>query len=456
MVRIGFPDGQRFRRLIFRGRRHSNTRSCKECLDLRPSLLASWSREETPDCLGHSLAAPPEEAEPAINTSVAFVEDGHIVARAEGLGQGEDIAVLGQGRFFAHPDSPNHKIRIDLNQGVVWSPQKGFPVPMLIVGRPAQLEVSRMRLRDCSVPVCPEVPENEITLISATADGTLYPKMPSIIADFTKPFGADLHWSLEITYTGHGRSDDDFFPAAGLPPERVLSSDVPWELSTEWGARFRGGNAMLHYKSEGIVEGYLPFLILGENPSEADAETAIPDIPWYTEAIARHESGYQGGRSYLQFNIGTVATHEPNWGRRNGWGMMQLDPPPSVVVLWDWRANIDGGMRVVSKKRRLAQDYFDFIHAQYPVEWESPPTYTPPGTTTTLDSLDAAAIQLFNGAKVVEPEFVGYDSDGSPKYIYHLSSWRFFPLAPPGNRWEFVPNKNDYVRVVIREYESRP
>jgi hypothetical protein len=44
----------------------------------------------------------------------------------------------------------------------------------------------------------------------------------------------------------------------------------------------------------------------------------------------------------------------PNWGLPQGYGIMQVDPPPSQQEVWDWTANIAGGKYLLLTKENAA------------------------------------------------------------------------------------------------------
>ncbi|GMV95440.1 MAG: hypothetical protein AMXMBFR82_52180 [Candidatus Hydrogenedentota bacterium] len=64
-------------------------------------------------------------------------------------------------------------------------------------------------------------------------------------------------------------------------------------------------------------------------------------------------------------------------------------------------------------------------------------------------SLEAATIQLYNGASIRR-----LLRDQWQQLNWYRSCWRFDENAPAGDRWEFVPNQNNYVENVISAYEE--
>ena len=284
------------------------------------------------------------------------------------------------------------------------------------------------------------------------------PQMPQLSAKL-KPDGlpGSVNWQITIEYGRDNRNDADIFPSTA-PTNLPVST--PWNIGVEFGSTIRGGMATITWEYMGVTAPQdFVFHIRGTNPTEADAANEIGNDPWYARAIARHESDMpHQGRYYAQFNeIGTLgpnwtdAKYCPNWGYPHGWGMMQLEMPysASASVLWDWQMNTAVGLFALSDKRTDAQSYFNAIRRTFPSQWVEPPTYTPPGTSTVLTALDAASIQLYNGAAVQRSLL---QPDGVHRSVYN-SCWEFNENAPSGSRWTFVENMNNYVLRIIQEYE---
>ncbi|MEN8220425.1 MAG: PPC domain-containing protein [Pseudomonadota bacterium] len=296
------------------------------------------------------------------------------------------------------------------------------------------------------------VNEDDIVYITDT------PAMPQLKAKI-KPdaLSGNADWMLNIEFKRPNRNDDDTL-------SKTVSAASEWNISQDFGNHFYGGKATLTAKYNG-AECKRIFHIRGTNPSENAATTEIGNSPWYAKAIARHESGTQQNRTYLQFNeVGSLGTnyltnikHTPNRSSdQKGWGIYQLTkiPPngrsPSRDEVWGWKANISTGKAVMNSNVNEAPSYFAAIQRKYPAQYEAPPaTYTPPGTNTQLTYLEAAALQMFNGSSVVEllPNGQGGNSN-------YRSCWKFYPNNPSGQKWEFVANQNDYVKKIIEEHEN--
>lgn len=88
-------------------------------------------------------------------------------------------------------------------------------------------------------------------------------------------------------------------------------------------------------------------------------------------------------------------------------------------------------------------------YSSFPFQFEAPPSYLLPGRSTVLSAPNTAIIQRFNGAAVRKLLPIGNGSND-----WFRSCWGFHPSHAAGNRWEFVPNMNNYVRSIVLGYES--
>lgn len=282
------------------------------------------------------------------------------------------------------------------------------------------------------------------------------PLMPQLIAKVIPTIsgsGLNAKWKLETAYPRRGALDDKSFPATGF---KTLAIDQHWVIYTEFNNEFFGGDATLTCEIDGCAQQTLEFKIHGQNPDDSTAKSYIQSnqgIHWYAWAIGRHESR-QETAVYNQFNTTTSFQDEPNFGPPDGWGMFQLDSASGLQIttkiVWNWKENVNTAISQLGSIRSEAQAYFDAVQRTYPSEYEAPPaTYTAPGTSTAVPYLDAANIQLYNGASVVEN--LQNPSGGTSLY---RSCWKLHPTNPSGQRWEFIPNSNDYVKKVIDEYEG--
>jgi len=129
--------------------------------------------------------------------------------------------------------------------------------------------------------------------------------------------------------------------------------------------RILGGTATVSVDYGGGERSFV-FYIRGYNPTAAQvrANNSIVTGPWFSMAMARHESGSGCGDVILQFNeVGTLGPgwddyrHCPNRTPDYGWGIMQLtNPPPQDVHLWDWHRNLARGIEYLGELLGNAQD----------------------------------------------------------------------------------------------------
>ena len=289
-----------------------------------------------------------------------------------------------------------------------------------------------------------------------TNNGTIYishhPKLPKLKAKLIGAQKSNVTWTLKVTFRRPNRN------ITPVHTTQFNGGDL-WDFSNTIGQNFIGGNISLKAKDSTGTKALFAFQIRGNNPSERAVRNYIGNKPWFAKAIARNEAGVQNGHYYCQFNeIGeegsnyiTNIKHTPNRSSdRMGWGIFQItNPIPSNAELWNWQKNVDKGKSIIQSKLEAAKSYFNAIKCTYPKQYEPPPSYTPPGYSTTLSPIDAATIQLYNGGAVLKSL-----KNSSGKYSIYASCWRFHPNSPSGKRWEFVPNRNNYVERVISVYET--
>lgn len=185
-------------------------------------------------------------------------------------------------------------------------------------------------------------------------------------------------------------------------------------------------------------------------------------------AYARAERMSMGIKVDNQFNAGGSGAELPNYGAPDGWGIAQLDTPLGVSAstdeVYNWKTNAFKFLQELNEKQTFTTAYFNALKSVYQPQskWEEPPSsYTPAGTSTSMTAQEASVITLYNGAswlvEVANGQIV-YNgpytstSHGGSRYI---SCWQFSPDNPSGQKWNFVPNSNNYVYKVIHdEFES--
>lgn len=184
------------------------------------------------------------------------------------------------------------------------------------------------------------IPQGSTTFITAGSSSSP-PQMPALTAQLTGTgLISSTSWRMSVEYNGHGRADSDSFPVSST---RTLPSVSIWDIRSDTGEHNRGGTATIRYRYSDHPERTFSFQIRGTNPTEANVKGKIGNSPWFLTRLVRQESAYR------QFN-----GSDPLFGPPNGWGMMQIDPPPGPQEIWNWWWNTDvGKSRLAGKQTEL-------------------------------------------------------------------------------------------------------
>jgi hypothetical protein len=158
----------------------------------------------------------------------------------------------------------------------------------------------------------------------------------------------------------------------------VYPSTNGWEsvkMNEEWDVDFgndiRGGTAYLLCRDSSRID-TVRFYIRGTNPTEAQIRTYLTQQNYYPQywfiiKMTRQESSlrqFGTGTNYRKDKLTatTNASGEPLYGKPRGFGLKQLDnwgTPTQYATsqhLWNWKANIDGGVEVIREKEGLVED----------------------------------------------------------------------------------------------------
>lgn len=164
-------------------------------------------------------------------------------------------------------------------------------------------------------------------------------------------FHGPVTYRLYIEYTDHGRKDriPTVSGTVTPPPDLTLYS---WKH--DFGATVQGGTIVArgelpYIDSSSGTTGVLPihdeWRIRGKNPTKQAVKDRLGSLE--LQVIAYKESRFR------QFDADGL----PIFGPPSGFGVMQLDPPPSPEVIWNWKANVDAGIKVYKTKLREAKGY---------------------------------------------------------------------------------------------------
>jgi len=296
--------------------------------------------------------------------------------------------------------------------------------------------------------------------------------------------GLSIEWAMDVRSERSEREnlDNVHLPASGARKTLSLGSETPWKISEALTdvSKFVGGLCTVNYAIKNASgepigpEKQFKFRIRGKNPQDGDVISHILGNPTYSRfawAMVQHESRQSSkgaGRVYNQFNSGGPTRELPNFSgnypKEDGWGIAQLDKPLGKRAksrdVYDWKTNLATFQLELEQKQKNAVDYVNALRRFYEPQglWEElPEPFVREGTVTTMSTLEAAVIQLYNGAAwLVEISKGKMIYDGPYTLIEHggtryISCWRFIPTNPRGARWEFKPNKNNYVYRVIRD-----
>ncbi|MDR1225477.1 MAG: hypothetical protein LBK47_01080 [Prevotellaceae bacterium] len=223
---------------------------------------------------------------------------------------------------------------------------------------------------------------------------TTTPTMPSIKV---KPVSNDtlsakeVELLLSVTYQRDGkepedkgggpipnvRDDYDAYPRGSW---KTIKANEEWQV--DFGDHIRGGTAQLLCRHKGGTDTFR-FYIRGLNPDEATVKAYMNQYSqyWFIKKMTRLESSFQQfkqGKSYsfTKLTGEANASGEPLYGKPRGFGLKQLDNwgekgNPKYATkqhLWNWKANIDGGVEVI-KEKKAAVDKFKRGYEEIIVKW---------------------------------------------------------------------------------------
>lgn len=386
------------------------------------------------------------------------------------LPRGGTLALVANKWYFAKelglsPAKPSLKISVEhqaftreplLLTGEVQSPRAAFPAAS------ARFPVScaGFELTDIADPAEPKddqsIEDGDTALLTHLNDANRpLPVMPRLVARIQGlPKSYAVRWRFTCRYPKRGDLDAVAFPPKGTTE---LPASEPWRIFNAYFGHFFGGNASVSFDvsapdGKSIYRGSRSFRILSKNAADPVTREYIKSRSgefWYAWAIAQHESR-QWKDVYNQFNVRGKALEEPNFGPPDGWGVFQIDSARGQTVstreVWDLRENVFAGLDELQTAKEDSRRYIEAIKRTYPNSYDGlPPSYTPPGCHTTLTWEEASIIELFNGAAVVIKL-----KNPHGTYSFYRSCWRFLPHNPPGKRWVFVRNRNNYVYKVVR------
>jgi len=260
-----------------------------------------------------------------------------------------------------------------------------------------------------------------------------------------------------------GTLDDKVYPIGG---GYTPFTNSPWmQIRQLMGDEIVGGKCTVFAKARNNKgkeqERKFEFFIRGMNPADALARAYIDDVvddvfKPYAWAIFRHESR-AGAYVYNQFNPYGRHKHLPNWGDKDGWGIVQIDytshkpkRTATTAEVYNWRTNVLSGSLTLREKLATHKDHLIKIERTYPNEWEKPPA-TMQLNNNDWPSEQLAVTVLYNSAKDVRPTRVIL-RENPRVWGQVLSPLVFDPKEQKTKRWSFSDNWTNYAYQVTREF----
>jgi hypothetical protein len=162
----------------------------------------------------------------------------------------------------------------------------------------------------------------------------------------------NFYWDLTVEWTGPNKRRTKGVYTGQTTGENSNVTILP----ITWGSLIRGGDEItLHVAAVGGTHSKEvtlknPFRIVGLNPSKQEIRA---ELTLEEQVLAYLESGFRQFRQNRDF---------PLWGKPDGWGIMQVDPPSNDDQLWDWTKNVaEGKRRFQQDKVRLARTYAERV-----------------------------------------------------------------------------------------------
>jgi hypothetical protein len=215
-------------------------------------------------------------------------------------------------------------------------------------------------------------PQNEIkVIIVSPKKGDIFyidstPKMPTIKcrAQITgispDPTSiTNFFWKANLSYEWH-RVDKKITEIAGSQSFPFTQNVIGGTWKPDFGNTIMGGILQIavvvtingkKYEDNVSVE------IRGENPDKAALKAELRELKY--QVLTYKES------TWRQFYTTGVDKGLPIFGPPCGYGLMQLDPPPSYREIWDWRANVRGGIEHFNADYKAATGLAAYVKNYY-------------------------------------------------------------------------------------------
>lgn len=215
-----------------------------------------------------------------------------------------------------------------------------------VSGRPAPSVVPKIDIR--FDPPGPEFAISEFALMpEITAIATLPSAGPSPASPLHFRWRVTLRFSRPSCQHAMGKVTEHpvitvttFVPNLTIPFKLVRGGELSVSVETTIGTQTLRG------ESTGLS-------IVGTNPSIASLVTATTGAPPIFRKLMRLESQLR------QFRAPNCPLFSAD--NQGGVGLCQITPPDSDDQIWDWKANVQGGLAVYREKEKRARRYPDLV-----------------------------------------------------------------------------------------------
>ncbi|MBS1826561.1 MAG: hypothetical protein JST93_14695 [Acidobacteria bacterium] len=265
------------------------------------------------------------------------------------------------------------------------------------------------------------------------------PRMPPVIARLSpNNFNQQVRWWVSFAYTGGDNVARVLKTPVSMDPNvpnyKYTAANGTNNLLTDTGT-VAGGLATIYWKVGNGPEQQAPLNVHGTNPDRTYVKNLLGGSPWFLQQLAAHESGgpcAEGGmRQFYSPPCSTRPEGRPTWGTPHGFGVMQVDPPPTYVTLWDWTVNVSQGKQKLASFLATSQGWWDSQRQQYEQFKATHPAAKPPceilegnaqqcrfgytenSATGTHSYLDAVWMKVYNGAS---PHYISWAGTGNLRY----------------------------------------
>jgi parallel beta-helix repeat protein len=221
----------------------------------------------------------------------------------------------------------------------------------------------RYPLMEPWAPAPPKQKKIEVKIVSPKKGEIFFinpaPKMPIInckaqISGISPDptYVSEFSWEANLSYTWKHRGELRF--QSFLFKERVIGGS--W--TPDFGSIIMGGDMKItvaitiggiKYEDSILIE------IRGENPNKEAVKAELGELKY--QILAYMESKPK----WCQFDKKGL----PIFGPPSGYGLMQLDPPPSYKEIWDWKADVKAGKEHFDEDIEAAKGYAAYVRNYY-------------------------------------------------------------------------------------------